>query len=151
MFLLSFGLPHLTPWCCWIPLPPSINESLLAIPELIPASSDLQQNFLMLCWLLNLDQDCNRVLVSLISWPGQLLSLNPCGRPKILARMPFLGIYALFCRFFGDLRTFLSNFWGFATDVYALLLKSLPRLLFPIQNLSKGSRHSWKFFCEITS
>ena len=108
MFLVSFGLPHLTPWCCWIPLPPSINESLLAIPELIPASSDLQQNFLMLCWLLNLDQDCNRVLVSLISWPGQLLSLNPCGRPKILARMPFFGIYALFCRTFGDLRTLLS-------------------------------------------
>ena len=56
----------------------------------------------------DLNQDCYRVLVSLISWPGQLLSLNPCGRPKILARMPFFGIYALFCRTFGDLRTLLS-------------------------------------------
>ena len=36
-------------------------------------------------------QGCNRVLVSLISWPGQLLSLNPCWRPKILARMLFWG------------------------------------------------------------
>ena len=32
-----------------------------------------------------------------------------------------LGIYALFCRIFGDLRTFLSNF--VATDIYAVLLK----------------------------
>ena len=36
-------------------------------------------------------QECYRVLVSLKSWPGQLLSLNPCLRPKILARMLFLG------------------------------------------------------------
>ena len=36
-------------------------------------------------------QDCYRVLVSIISWPGQLLSLNPCRRPKILARMLFWG------------------------------------------------------------
>ena len=36
-------------------------------------------------------QECYRVLVSLISWPGQLLSLNPCRRPKILARMLFWG------------------------------------------------------------
>ena len=28
-------------------------------------------------------QECFRVLVSLISWPGQLLSLSPCRRPKI--------------------------------------------------------------------
>ena len=53
-------------------------------------------------------------------------------------------IYALFCRilsqqtfthsrtwiFFSNLRTFLSNF--VATDVYALLFKSLPRVFFPI-------------------
>ena len=37
------------------------------------------------------EQGWNRVLVSLISWPGQLLSLNPCRRPKILARMLFWG------------------------------------------------------------
>ena len=36
-------------------------------------------------------QGWNRVLVSLISWPGQLLSLYPCRRPKILARMLFWG------------------------------------------------------------
>ena len=40
-------------------------------------------------------QGCYRVLVSLISWPGQLLSLNPCRRPKILARVLFLGILSL--------------------------------------------------------
>ena len=40
-------------------------------------------------------QGCYRVLVSLISWPGQLLSLNPCWRPKILARMLFLRILSL--------------------------------------------------------
>ena len=40
-------------------------------------------------------QDCYRVLVSIISWPGQLLSLNPCQRPKILARMLFWGILSL--------------------------------------------------------
>ena len=40
-------------------------------------------------------QDCYRVLVSIISWPGQLLSLNPCQRPKILARMLFFGILCL--------------------------------------------------------
>ena len=39
----------------------------------------------------HLIQGWNRVLVSLISWPGQLLSLNPCQRPKILARMLFWG------------------------------------------------------------
>ena len=39
--------------------------------------------------LQDLGQDCYRVLVSIISWPGQLLSLNPCQRPKILARMFF--------------------------------------------------------------
>ena len=38
-----------------------------------------------------LEQECYRVLVSLKSWPGQLLSLNPCLRPKILARMLFFG------------------------------------------------------------
>ena len=37
-------------------------------------------------------QGWNRVLVSLISWPGQLLSLFPCERLKFLARMLFLGI-----------------------------------------------------------
>ena len=37
-------------------------------------------------------QDWNRVLVSLISWPGQLLSLFLCERLKFLARMLFLGI-----------------------------------------------------------
>ena len=42
-----------------------------------------------------LRQDCYRVLVSLFSWPGQLLSLNPCWRPKILARMLFGGILSL--------------------------------------------------------
>ena len=41
-------------------------------------------------WVLG--QGCHRVLVSLISWPGQLLSLNPCRRPKILARMLFFWI-----------------------------------------------------------
>ena len=40
-------------------------------------------------------QDCYRVLVSLKSWPGQLLSLFPCLRPKILARMLFFGILSL--------------------------------------------------------
>ena len=42
-------------------------------------------------------QECFRVLVSLISWPGQLLSLNPCRRPKILARIScfLLGILSL--------------------------------------------------------
>ena len=40
-------------------------------------------------------QGCYRVLVSLISWPGQHLSLNPCWRPKILASMLFLGILSL--------------------------------------------------------
>ena len=43
----------------------------------------------------HLQQGWNRVLVSLISWPGQLLSLNPCRRPKILARMLILGILSL--------------------------------------------------------
>ena len=42
-----------------------------------------------------LTQGWNRVLVSVISWPGQLLSLYPCLRPKILARMLFLGILSL--------------------------------------------------------
>ena len=42
-----------------------------------------------------LRQGCHRVLVSLFSWPGQLLSLNPCQRPKILARMLFWGILSL--------------------------------------------------------
>ena len=41
------------------------------------------------------DQGCHRVLVSLKSWPGQLLSLYPCLRPKILARMLFLRILSL--------------------------------------------------------
>ena len=41
------------------------------------------------------NQGCHRVLVSLFSWPGQLLSLNPCQRPKILARMLFWGILSL--------------------------------------------------------
>ena len=45
-----------------------------------------------LTYIPRLLQECFRVLVSLISWPGQLLSLNPCRRPKILARMLFLGI-----------------------------------------------------------
>ena len=36
-------------------------------------------------------QGWNRVLVSLISWPVQLLSLNPWRRPKILARIVFGG------------------------------------------------------------
>ena len=36
-------------------------------------------------------QGWNRVLVSLIFWPGQLLSLNPCRWPKFLARMLFGG------------------------------------------------------------
>ena len=40
-------------------------------------------------------QECYHVLVSLKSWPGQLLSLNPCLRPKILTRMLFLGIVSL--------------------------------------------------------
>ena len=42
-----------------------------------------------------MSQGWNRVLVSLFSWPGQLLSLNPCRRPKILARMLFLRILSL--------------------------------------------------------
>ena len=41
----------------------------------------------------------------------------------------FWGFIHFFCRIFGDLRTFWLNF--VATDVYALLLKSLPRLFFP--------------------
>ena len=40
-------------------------------------------------------QGCHRVLVSLFSWPGQLLSLFPCQRLKFLARMLFLGILSL--------------------------------------------------------
>ena len=67
-------------------------------------------------------QGCNRVLVSLISWPGQLLSLNPCGRPKILARMPFLGIYALFCRIFGGLPFFCQLFGIYALGIYPLFV-----------------------------
>ena len=58
-------------------------------------------------------------------------SIFPILEPKILAWtlfwgfthffVEFLGIYALFCQIFGDLRTFLSNF--VATDVDALLLE----------------------------
>ena len=44
---------------------------------------------------LNLHQGCYRVLVSLISWPGQLLSLNPCRRPNILARRLSYGDFVL--------------------------------------------------------
>ena len=40
-------------------------------------------------------QRCYRILVSLKSWPGLILSLNPCLRPKILAWMLFLGIMSL--------------------------------------------------------
>ena len=47
------------------------------------------------CYLGSLAQGWYRVLVSPNSWPGQLLSLNPCRRPKILARMLFLGILSL--------------------------------------------------------
>ena len=43
---------------------------------------------------ISLEELYHRVLVSLISWPGQLLSLNPCRRLKILARMLFLGIFS---------------------------------------------------------
>ena len=42
-------------------------------------------------WWKNNMRECYRVLVSLKSWQGQLLSLNPCLRPKILTRMLFLG------------------------------------------------------------
>ena len=35
------------------------------------------------------------LMTSLFSWPGQFLSLNPCRRPKILARMLFLRILSL--------------------------------------------------------
>ena len=38
------------------------------------------------------EQDWNLILVSLLSWPGQLLSLFPCESLKFLARMLFLGI-----------------------------------------------------------
>ena len=41
------------------------------------------------------NQDWNRVLVSLISWLEQLLSLFPCERLKFLVRMLFLGIFVL--------------------------------------------------------
>ena len=68
------------------------------------------------------NQGCHRVLVSLFSWPGQLLSLNPCGRPKILARMPFLGIYALFCRIFGGLPFFCQLFGIYALGIYPLFV-----------------------------
>ena len=40
-------------------------------------------------------QECYHVLVSLKSWPGQIFFLNPCLRPKILARMLFLGDFVL--------------------------------------------------------
>ena len=42
------------------------------------------------------EQDWNLILVSLLSWPGQLLSLFPCERLKVLARMVFLGIFVDF-------------------------------------------------------
>ena len=59
-----------------------------------------------------LGQGWNRVLVSLISWPGQLLSLNPCRRPKILARMLF----------FGDFVFNSSNSWHYTIFDYRLWL-----------------------------
>ena len=46
---------------------------------------------LQLTYIPQLLQECYRVLASLISWPGRLLSLKPCRRPKFLARMLFLG------------------------------------------------------------
>ena len=95
------GIRHQSRTCIWAQssseLPPALGE--LASPSIPSSTWDGKWKCI---------QDCNRVFVSLISWPGQLLSLNPCGRPKILARMPFFGIYALFCRTFGDLRTLLS-------------------------------------------
>ena len=57
----------------------------------------------------------DKVLVSLFSWPGQLLSLYPCLRPKIVARMLFRGIWVFFSRILGDLHTFLSNLRDFCT------------------------------------
>ena len=40
---IILGLYHLNACSCWSPFPPNINESLLAIPELIPANSDLSR------------------------------------------------------------------------------------------------------------
>ena len=61
---------------------------------------------------IHLVQDWNRVLVSIISWPGQLLSLNPCWRQKILARMLFLGDFV-----FNS-----SNSWDYSLLDYRLWL-----------------------------
>ena len=72
-------------------------------------------------------QDWNRVLVSLISWPGQLLSLFPCERLKFLARMLFLGILSWTVitgkrrNFFVEFTDFLLNLCTFFvefTDVF---------------------------------
>ena len=46
-------------------------------------------------WLLAYHQGCYRVLVSLFSWPGQLLVLESLPEAKILARMLFLRILSL--------------------------------------------------------
>ena len=64
----------------------SSKKSILIPEALVPTLLETPQHCL---------QDCYRVLVSIISWPGQLLSLNPCQRPKILARMLFGGILSL--------------------------------------------------------
>ena len=69
-------------------------ETISTAAETANLASDLQAD-LGINSVSIVEQDCYRVLVSLFSWPGQLLSLNPCWRPKILARMLFGGILSL--------------------------------------------------------
>ena len=79
-----------------LPMSSSILRVLLQLVfQLLQFLLKLLLNSSRLHLLVTRGQGWNRVLVSLISWPGQLLSLNPCRRPKILARMLFLRILSL--------------------------------------------------------
>ena len=77
----TFWLINLNPWSCWIPFPPRINESLLAMPELIPANSDLQ---ILLAFL---GQFC-RFLNNLRLLRSLTISSCLLSSPSILAPIP---------------------------------------------------------------
>ena len=70
----------------------------------------------------------------ILAWTTFVHFSNPGAKNPSLDE--FLGIYALFCRIFGDLRTFLSNFWGFIhffvefLGIYALFCRILSRQTF---------------------
>ena len=92
-FEVGLVLRHLQPWIdLWVGIVWIAPAVHLMVPLHLPkqgrhqcsAQSGARQQ-----------QECYRVLVSLKSWPGQLLSLNPCLRPKILARMLFFGDFVL--------------------------------------------------------